>query len=254
MAGSVVRASTRPTAMNAATGQMTSNPTPATEPAFQNRSAFSDFWSDSATAVVIAARNTVIPCPARASVSGLPAPRPMLASPNTTTPATAAPRKANQTYWNGSANPNTAITDTTANEAPEFTPSRPVSAIGLRVYPWISAPPTPSAMPATIASTVRGTRTVRTMSLISVSRWSGSGAGEQPVPHLGRAQRARADGQRHRRRGHEDHHERAQTHNPPPTGLCGAPGNGAFDCSRAHVSVRHPYRAVLPTPSATCRT
>ncbi|MDQ1014599.1 hypothetical protein QFZ43_001148 [Streptomyces afghaniensis] len=107
-------------------------------------------------------------------------PRPMLASPNTTTPATAAPRNANQMYWNGSESPNTAITVTTANEAPEFTPSRPVSAIGLRVYPWISAPPTPRATPATIASTVRGTRTVRTMSRISVSRWSDSGAANSP--------------------------------------------------------------------------
>lgn len=145
--GSVVRASTSPAPMNAVTGQMTSNPTPAREPAFQNRSAFSDAWFDSATAVVIAMRNTVIPCPARASVNGLPAPWPMLARANTTTPATAAPTKANQTYWNGSENPNTAITDTTANEAPVFTPSRPVSAIGLRVYPWISAPPPPGRHP-----------------------------------------------------------------------------------------------------------
>ncbi len=132
-AGRVVSASSSPTTMNATTGQMTSKPTPATEPAFQNRSAFSDAWSVSATAVVIAARNTAIPCPASASVSGLPAPLPMLASPNTTTPATAAPRKANQTYWYGLASPNTRITDTTANEAPAFSPSSPVSAIGLRV-------------------------------------------------------------------------------------------------------------------------
>lgn len=156
--------------MNAATGQMTSDLTPATEPAFQNRNAFSDCRSDNATAVVIAARNTVTPCPASASVSGLPAPRPMLANPNTTTPAAAAPRKANQTYWNGLVNPKRATVDTTANEAPAFTPSRPVSAIGLRVLPWISAPPTPRAAPATIASTDRGNRTVCTMSLISVSR------------------------------------------------------------------------------------
>lgn len=57
----------------------------------------------------------------------------MLDSPNTTTPAIAAPRKANQTYWNGSVNPNREIAETTANEAPVFTPSRPVSAMGLRV-------------------------------------------------------------------------------------------------------------------------
>ncbi|CAM5267827.1 hypothetical protein SMICM304S_02094 [Streptomyces microflavus] len=94
----------------------------------------------------------------------------MLARPKTTTPASAAPTKANQTYWNGSVKPNTAITDTTANEAPLFTPNNPVSAMGLRVYPWISAPPTPRAAPATIARTVRGTRTVCTMSRISVSR------------------------------------------------------------------------------------
>lgn len=178
--GSVVSASSSPAAMKADTGPMTSKPTPVSEPAFQNRRAFSEALSVSATAVVIAARNTVTPCPASASVSGLPAPRPMLDSPNTTTPATAAPAKPNQTYWNGLVKPKAAIPDTTANEAPEFTPRRPVSAMGLRVYPWISAPATPSAMPATTARTVRGTRTVCTMSLISVSRWSDSGAANSP--------------------------------------------------------------------------
>ncbi len=131
--GSVDSARTSPRAMNPVTGQMTSNPTPATEPAFQNRSAFSDFWSVRATAVVIAMRKTVMPCPARASVSGLPAPLPTLASPKTTTPARAAPAKANQTYWKGLVNPNTAIAVTTAKEAPVFTPNSPVSAMGLRV-------------------------------------------------------------------------------------------------------------------------
>lgn len=110
----------------------------------------------------------------------MPAPLPMLARPKTTTPAIPAPTKENQTYWNGLVNPNRAMTDTTAKEAPALTPSSPVSAIGLRVYPWISAPPTPRARPATIARTVRGTRTVCTMSRISVSFWSGSGSANRP--------------------------------------------------------------------------
>ena len=52
---------------------------------------------------------------------------------------------------------------TTAHDAPASMPSSPGSASGLRVWPCIRAPATPSAMPTAIASTVRGTRSACTI-------------------------------------------------------------------------------------------
>ena len=52
---------------------------------------------------------------------------------------------------------------TTAHDAPASTPSSPGSASGLRVWPCIRAPATPSAMPTAMASTVRGTRSACTI-------------------------------------------------------------------------------------------
>ena len=58
--------------------------------------------------------------------------------------ATAAPRKANQTYWIGWVRPPRKVAQTTANAAPWVRPRKPGSATGLRVCPWISAPARPA--------------------------------------------------------------------------------------------------------------
>lgn len=64
--------------------------------------------------------------------------------------------------------PNASIPITTASAAPALTPSRPGSASGLRVWPWISAPARPSAAPTSTPSRVRGIRSDRTTMSSSV--------------------------------------------------------------------------------------
>lgn len=60
------------------------------------------------------------------------------------------------------------IEDTIANAAPCVTPSSPGSASGLRVWPCMSAPATPSAIPARTPRAVLGTRRERMTMSFSV--------------------------------------------------------------------------------------
>src|SRR5918998_2967156 len=68
---------------------------------------------------------------------------------------------------------------TTKKAAPASTPRMPGSASGLRVWPCISAPASPSAIPTPIPSTVRGTRSERTTTSFSVP------VGDQMASHTG---------------------------------------------------------------------
>ncbi len=60
------------------------------------------------------------------------------------------------------------MASTTANAAPALMPRIPGSASGLRVTPCISAPAAPSAAPTSSPSSVRGTRSSRTITCSSL--------------------------------------------------------------------------------------
>ena len=118
---------------------------------------------------------------------------------------------------------------TTASAAPASTPRRPGSASGLRVTPCISAPARPRAAPTPRPSSVRGTRSSRTI------RWSVDPfVVHQRVPH--RAERDRLGAEGDRRQHHEAEHRRrhdqatglgpAAGQQRPPPGRGGRDGVG----------------------------
>ena len=119
------------------------------------------------------------PAPARTRRTGCaPAPRDW---PNakTAAPANPAPAKAHQTYWSTDVRPKAVMPMSTASAAPALTPSRPGSARGLRVTACMSAPATPSAMPARMATTVRGMR-----SRLTIRCWSSRRSGARSAPRM----------------------------------------------------------------------
>ncbi len=132
-------------------------------PAFQLRIWSNADGSSSVIADDTPPRTDPIATPANVRRMGVAPPRPTEPSAYTTTVATTAPRNANQMYDQMLVRPNTATAITTANPAPALTPRIPGSASGLRVMAWISAPAIPSAAPTSRPSTVRGTRSSRTI-------------------------------------------------------------------------------------------
>ncbi len=95
--------------------------------------------------------------------------------------------------------PRTMMLSTIANAAPWVTPSSPGSARGLRVWPCMSAPATPSATPARMPSAVLGSRSERTMMSFSVPvgpvspcQTSASGTDLAPIAMLSTTAAARA--------------------------------------------------------------
>ena len=85
--------------------------------------------------------------PPSTKVKGSTAALPAEARPKTSAVAAIAPRKAITAVAHGAVMPNSAKLTTTLSAAPELTPRIPGSARGLRVWPWIRAPATPSAAP-----------------------------------------------------------------------------------------------------------
>ncbi len=111
---------------------------------------------------VTAPRSADTAAPARASGTGLAVPLPATVTEKTTTLATTAPARANQTVAPVLVTPKTYTPSTTASPAPEETPNRPGSASGFRVCPCMSSPAIPSAAPTAAPMSVRGMRDPQT--------------------------------------------------------------------------------------------
>ena len=100
---------------------------------------------------------------------GLESTRPIM---KTRVAATPEPSKASHSCTNGKDTPKTPTPTTTEAAAPEFTPSRPGSASGLRLRACMSTPDTARAAPTSSAAAVRGARLAQ-MSLDSMVFASG---------------------------------------------------------------------------------
>ena len=129
---------------------------------------------------------------------------------------------------------------------PASTPRSAGSASGLRVTPCITAPARPSAAPTSRPTTVRGTRSARTM------RWSlFVGSNSMKASH-DRLQRDRLGAVRQRARRHGGEQRRWRRRGPP-TGS--TPASGRWDAApppRRPQSTSSRLPLLVSSPRATC--
>lgn len=154
-------ARTSPTTTNGAIVPAISIVRPAREPAPQKRMRSNAAGSSRVMPCETPPSTAPSATPARVSRTGVAPPRPCDPIAYTATVATTAPANANQMNDPMSVSPRNATASTTANAAPALTPRMPGSARGLRVMAWMRAPETPSAVPTSSPTTVRGRRRSR---------------------------------------------------------------------------------------------
>ena len=176
--GPVANARISPTTMNGRIPSAMFISRPAREPTVQKRIRSRLFSLVSTKALVMALKTADNAAPPSTKVKGSTAALPAEARPKTSAVAAIAPRKAITAVAHGAVMPNSAKLTTTLSAAPELTPRIPGSARGLRVWPWIRAPATPSAAPTIMARMVRGSRSSATTRwLVETSSWAPRAAG-----------------------------------------------------------------------------
>ena len=124
------------------------------------------------------ANSAVRAAPATASFTGVAPPRPIDAEHVHGDGGDGGPGEGEPHVAEERREPKTAMPATTAKAAPALTPSRPGSASGLRVTPCMTAPARPRAAPTTRPSSVRGTRSSRTINWSSTDAVEGKTASQ----------------------------------------------------------------------------